>query len=295
MYSLLRFDAMCYERYPDECQLTREICMAWATKGLNENNNSFRNRISPIREFARFLARNGESAYIIPIDMVKKNPPAAPYIFSQSEIAAIWKEYDKLPQVPHLPIRNIVLPAFMRILYCCGLRPIEACRLYPADVDLNAGKLHIRESKGHKDRIVMMAHDVTAYMREYDKQVNGVIANRQWFFPNVSGNICDNRWLSNTFRQVRDKLCIGSVCGNKPTLYSFRHTYATHRLYGWLRSGEDLNVKLPYLSAYMGHTQLSDTYYYIRLVPEQLQIMTGIDFSRYEKLLPEVECDERFL
>jgi len=111
----------------------------------------------------------------------------------------------------------------VRILYCCGLRPIEACRLVPADVDLSVGKLHIRESKGHKDRIVMMAHDVTAYMHNFDKQAKRIMPNRQWFFPNASGNICDNRWLSSTFRQISDKLRIGAVCGNKPTLYSFRY------------------------------------------------------------------------
>jgi len=46
MRYLLRFDAMCRERYPTEHQLTREICMAWATKSQTEKNNSFRNRIS---------------------------------------------------------------------------------------------------------------------------------------------------------------------------------------------------------------------------------------------------------
>lgn len=49
---------------------------------------------------------------------------------------------------------------------------------------------------------------------------------------------------------------------------------------------------LPYLSAYMGHAQLSDTYYYIHLVPGQFEIMSGIDLSRYEVLLPEVDYDE---
>jgi len=292
---LLRFDEMCHERYPAECQLTREVCMAWATKGESEKNNSFRNRISPVREFARFLARVGEQAYLIPIDLVKKTQPAAPYIFTQGEVFEIWSEYDALSNGSHRQIRNIVLPALVRILYCCGLRPIEACRLVPDDVDLDTGRLHIRESKGHKDRIVMMARGVTDYMGEYDRKASRALPNRRWFFPNSSGNICDNRWLSSIFRQISDKLCIGAVCGNKPTLYSFRHTFATHRLYDWLRRGDDLNTKLPYLSAYMGHTQLSDTYYYIHLVPEQLRIIAGVDFSCHEKFLPEVECDERFL
>jgi hypothetical protein len=46
---------------------------------------------------------------------------------------------------------------------------------------------------------------------------------------------------------------------------------------------------LPYLSTYMGHAQLSDTFYYIHLVPEFFETMSGMDFHSFEKLLPEVE------
>lgn len=49
---------------------------------------------------------------------------------------------------------------------------------------------------------------------------------------------------------------------------------------------------LPYLSAYMGHAQLSDTYYYIHLVPGLMEEMSGIAFSSAEALLPEVGIDE---
>jgi integrase len=60
----------------------------------------------------------------------------------------------------------------------------------------------------------------------------------------------------------------------------------------WMREGKDLMAALPYLSAYMGHAHMSDTYYYIHLVPGQLEAMSGYDFSKYEALLPEVECNE---
>ena len=42
----------------------------------------------------------------------------------------------------------------------------------------------------------------------------------------------------------------------------------------------------------MGHAQLSDTYYYIHLVPGFLEEMSGLAFSSSEALLPEVETDE---
>ena len=74
--------------------------------------------------------------------------------------------------------------------------------------------------------------------------------------------------------------------------YFIRHTFCTHRLYEWMREGKDLNAMLPYLSAYMGHAQLSDTYYYIHLVPGQFEALSGLDFTHYENLLPEVEDDE---
>ena len=74
--------------------------------------------------------------------------------------------------------------------------------------------------------------------------------------------------------------------------HDLRHTFATHRLYHWMHEGKDLNAMLPYLSAYMGHAQLSDTYYYIHLVPGLLEEMSGFAFSSSEALLPEVETDE---
>ncbi len=91
---------------------------------------------------------------------------------------------------------------------------------------------------------------------------------------------------------MREDAGITASGGGLPRLYDFRHTFATHRLYQWMREGKDLMAALPYLSAYMGHAHMSDTYYYIHLVPGQLEAMSGYDFSKYEALLPEVECNE---
>ena len=52
------------------------------------------------------------------------------------------------------------------------------------------------------------------------------------------------------------------------TLADLRHTFAVHCLQKWVEAGEDLNAKLPYLSAYMGHAGLSSTQQYLRLTAE---------------------------
>lgn len=127
VWLLREFDKTCAERFPEADCLTQEIFYVVAVKKDTENGTTFRNRISPVREFAKFLVRNGESAYVLPTDLAKKSPRHLPYIYSKEEIAAIWDEYDNLNRIPYLPTRHLVLPAIMRVLYCCGLRPIEVC------------------------------------------------------------------------------------------------------------------------------------------------------------------------
>ena len=87
---LKNFDSFCMENFPNETQLTKELCLAWAVKKDTENNNSFNNRLMPIREFARFLNRIGREAYVIPTRFVKKESAHAPYIYSENEIKSIW-------------------------------------------------------------------------------------------------------------------------------------------------------------------------------------------------------------
>lgn len=290
---LLRdFDRFCLAYFPDVDLLTKELCLAWATKKSTEGNNTFRNRMMPVREFARYLIRNGESAYVLPPSLVRKDTPYAPYIYTQSEILAIWNVLDDIKPRGGFPVRHFVIPAMVKLLYCCGLRPAEARRLRMEDVDLVRGRLNIIESKQHRSRIVMMTDDVTEMLVCCNSAISAVMPKRQPFFPNSEGGFYGKRGLEKTFRQTLKKARIAGTGRRSPRLYDFRHTFATHRLYHWMREGKDLNAMLPYLSAYMGHAQLSDTYYYIHLVPGLMEEMSGIAFSSAEALLPEVETDE---
>lgn len=290
---LLRdFDRFCLARFPDAEFLTEEICLAWATKKDTEGNNTFRNRMMPVREFARYLNRNGETAYVLPPDIARKDAPYAPYIYTEAEIQAIWNVLDHLKPRGSYPVRHFVIPATVKLLYCCGLRPAEARRLRVGDVDLDKGRLNIMESKQHRSRIVMMADDVVEMLSGCNAVVSAVMPEREPFFPNSEGGYYGKRGLEKTFRQTLMKAGIDGTGRRSPRLYDFRHTFATRRLYNWMREGKDLNAMLPYLSAYMRHAQLSDTYYYIHLVPGLLEEMSGFAFSSAEALLPEVEIDE---
>lgn len=285
---LRNFDRFCVDFFPEADSLTETICFAWAKKKESEKNNTFRNRLMPIRELARYMNRNGEVAYILPPDIAKKEAPYGSYIYTEDEIRSIWDVLDRLTPSNCYPVRHFVISTMIKLLYCCGLRPVEARRLRLGDVDLNKGRLNIMESKQHRSRIVMLADDVTQMLSVYNTAVSAVMPGREVFFPTSEGGCYGKSGLDKTFRKVLKKAHITPVGRRAPRMYDFRHTFATHRLYHWMRDGKDLNAMLPYLSAYMGHAQLSDTYYYIHLVPGLFEEISGFDFSVAETLLPEV-------
>lgn len=290
---LLRdFDRLCLSRFPEERSLTQEICFAWATKKETEGNNTFRNRLMPVREFARYLNRSGETAYVLPLNMGKKATPYAPYIYTETEIITIWNIAEQITPLRNYPVRHFVIPAILKLLYCCGLRPGEARRLLVDDVDLIKGRLNIIESKQHRSRIVMMADDVTEMLVACNDSISAFMPDRKYFFPTSEGELYTKEWLEKTFRIILKKAGISGAGRRSPRLYDFRHTFATHRLYRWMYDGKDLAAMLPYLSAYMGHAQLSDTYYYIHFVPGLMEEMSDFNFWAADDLLPEVDWDE---
>jgi integrase/recombinase XerD len=56
--------------------------------------------------------------------------------------------------------------------------------------------------------------------------------------------------------------------------HDLRHTFAVTTLLGWYRSGVDVQVRLPLLSAYLGHVDPGCTYWYLTATPELMQVVT---------------------
>jgi hypothetical protein len=58
----------------------------------------------------------------------------------------------------------------------------------------------------------------------------------------------------------------------------------------WIEEEEDLNARIPYLSAYMGHESFKATFQYIHMLPERMG-KTGL--TNLDGILPEVRYEER--
>ena len=289
-YTLNLFDDFCYKKHSTEKVLSKNIGLHWAERWNSEGRTGHRDRVMVIREFAKFLNSIGHSAYVIPLDLTRKPVRRVPHIYSQNELITFFKVVDSLPYCSWSPARHFVWPVYMRLLYCCGLRPREARVLLVKNIDLNTGIIKIIESKGHKDRYVTLAPDVLELCSRYHNLVSGLFPTRDYFFPNPDGTGCySRRGLTHTFHTCIKLAGLKTYNGNCPRMYDFRHTFATSRMNLWIKEGKDVNVLLPYLSAYMGHVQLSDTAYYIHLIPDFFSHVPNYNVSKYENALPEVE------
>ncbi len=69
----------------------------------------------------------------------------------------------------------------------------------------------------------------------------------------------------------------------RPRPHDLRHALAVRTLLDWHHAGEDIDRRMPLLSAFLGHVDPASSYWYLEAVPELLQLI-----SRRLEQLPEV-------
>ena len=76
----------------------------------------------------------------------------------------------------------------------------------------------------------------------------------------------------------------------KPIPYAFRHHFAYANIERWAACGIDPLTMLPYLARYMGHADISSTYYYLGLSPDYAATYAATA-NTSQTLIPEVSDD----
>ncbi len=116
---------------------------------------------------------------------------------------------------------------------------------------------------------------------------SSIAGGREWFFQQTDGSPVPVRRMTKLFRKCRKK---SSGCAEVRTRpYDLRHAFATHTLMQWIENGNDVMALLPYLSAYMGHSKISSTFYYIHLLPQRLRESAGIEWDTLDEIYREGE------
>jgi site-specific recombinase XerD len=79
-------------------------------------------------------------------------PDRLPKFLSDEEVESLLGQPNERYFSPH---RDKLM---MRVQLSAGLRPGEAVALKPENVDLNSGRIDVREGKGAKDRVVFVGN-----------------------------------------------------------------------------------------------------------------------------------------
>nr|WP_183164614.1 tyrosine-type recombinase/integrase [Arthrobacter oryzae] len=270
---LRHFDVMCARDYPGECMLTREMATAWAVGRPGGHVNGQMRRITPVRQLAKHMSGLGVTAYVIPSGIPGRQVRYRPHIFSHEQLRAIFDAADQVRASGYGGQRHLIIPVIFRMIYCLGLglglRPGEARRLHRNDVDLTRGTVSIRESKGHKDRIVFMSADLHDYCRSYDAAINAYHPDRMPFFPNRSGSFYSASTIDCWFHELLAGAgpAVVASAGKPPRPYDLRHAHVIESINRWVRAGRDPEVRVTYLSLHLGLSNPEDTWYFVRRFP----------------------------
>jgi len=285
-YRLNDFDGYCYRHFPKASILTEEMAMGWLVKKENESGNNQKLRMTTVRELGKYQMAMGMDAYVLPREMIGTTTRFIPYLFSDDELKVLFETMDTLGpgKTKHSSDRGLILPVVYRMLYCCGLRPGEPLRLKHDDVNLKNGELFIRNSKGGKDRIVMMSDELLEMSSRYDSWMG----KRDYFFQSPGYGMYRTNWLRTNLHKYWEASGLNQGV-KQPRVYDFRHNFATRTMMRWVDTGTDILSMIPALSEYMGHYDFKTTMYYIHLLPERLVRSAGIDWDRFAGIYPEVK------
>lgn len=75
---------------------------------------------------------------------------------------------------------------------------------------------------------------------------------------------------ADTNRVERHGAGVGVGAVHPPRIHDLRHTFAIRALLGWHRDDADVQARLPWLAAYLGHREPRYTYHYLSAAPELL-------------------------
>jgi len=222
-----------------------------------------------VRSYLEFLADNNSSAstlnsaysalkfyfsnilhrkFFVNIPRAKKEKKL-PVVLSKEEIKFMINS-----------IKNKKHQCILQLLYGSGLRVSEVIKIRMADFDFERKLLHIKQSKGNKDRYTIFSEKLTDVLKEQQKikDINS------YLFTGYDGtsSLCSVS-INKIVKQASENIKINKNI----SAHSLRHSFATHLL-------ED-GVSIRYIQKLLGHAKLETTQIYTQVTNLNLKSITS--------------------
>ena len=259
---LARFARFSDAEHPGEA-LSSELALAWIAS-FDAPSEWYAARLyETVRTFSRYACVADAGSTLLPAGHGKCHGMNDPYIYGDDEIEAMMGALSKIYSPDGLRARSA--SAMCGLMRSCGLRPSECVRLTVGDYDPSTGVISVIATKFNRSRLVPISDSAATRIESHLSTIPAGHAGAP-LFPRTGGRPFDVRALEYAWQITRDVLLPdGAVRWNRrpPRPYDCRHAFATKTLEGWLASGADIDAMMPYLSAYLGHRKLADTYWYL--------------------------------
>ncbi|MGB9701451.1 MAG: site-specific tyrosine recombinase/integron integrase, partial [Candidatus Kapaibacteriota bacterium] len=146
-------------------------------------------------------------------------------------------------------IQNLKHKSITSLIYSAGLRLNEVIELKVGDIDSKRMLIKIVQSKGKKDRYVMLSDRILSLLREYYTDYQPKL----YLFEGQKGDKYSARSIQAIFKRALHKAKISK----EVSVHSLRHSFATHLL----ESGADIRV----IQQLLGHSSIKTTQIYTQV------------------------------
>jgi len=180
----------------------------------------------------------GRSSFEISIPRPKKEKKL-PSVLTMEECLRIFQVVDN-------PKHKLLL----LIGYGAGLRVSEIVQLKWSDILFSEHKIHIKNAKGKKDRMVMLPYSIVQSLEIYKQLYKGT----HYVFE---GQFASEPYSTGSVQQVMRDAIKKSGLEKKATVHTLRHSFATHLL----ENGTDIR----YIQQFLGHSSIKTTTIYTHL------------------------------
>jgi integrase/recombinase XerD len=255
--------------------VTIEAALAWATLPQGVQPYRWKQRLTVVRGFTRYLHTLDPGTQVPPADLLayrRQRPP--PYLFGAPDIARLLAAAGALSH----PLRAATHRILFGLLAVTGMREGEALRLDRGDVDFDAGLLAIRQTKFNKSRLLPLHASTVTALRGYARDRDRLCPRpgQPSFFVSTRATRVAGRRVRAVFADLIDQVGLQPRFGSRrPRVHDLRHSFAVATLLDWYRDGLDVTARMPLLSAYLGHTSPTSTYWYLQAAPELLTLAAG--------------------
>jgi integrase len=252
--------------------ITAELAVRWATAPVGVQPVRWGQRLAAVRGFARHQHALDASVEVPPADLrsYRRERPT-PCLYSGADIAALLGAAGTLRPA----LRAATHETLFGLLAVTGMRVGEAIHLDRDDVDLRVGMLVITEAKFGKSRRLPLQLSTVAALHGYADTRDDLCRRPQAasFFVSTRGTRLLDTCVRAVFAELVARGGLDARPGtSRPRIHGLRHSFALATLRDWYAAGIDVAVRLPVLSAYLGHAHPASTYWYLQAAPELLAL-----------------------